>query len=59
MVYQEVSRVEIKEVLRQWQAGSSLRAISRAIGLSRTTVRKYILTAEQSGLQKQGPPPTE
>ena len=59
MVYQEVSRVEIKEVLRQWQAGSSLRAISRATGLSRTTVHKYILTAEQSGLQKQGPPPTE
>lgn len=59
MAYQEVSRVEIKEVLRQWQAGYSLRRISRATGLSRTTVHKYILAAEQTGLRKEGPPPAE
>lgn len=59
MAFQEVSRVEIKEVIRQWQAGSSLRGISRATGLSRTTVRKYILAAEGLGFGKEGPPPTE
>lgn len=59
MAYQEVSRVEIKEVLRHWQAGSSQRAIARATGLSRTTVRKYILAGEEAGLHQSGPPPTE
>ena len=59
MGYQEVSRVEIKEVLRQWQAGFSQRAIARATGLSRTTVHKYILAAEQTGLHQGGTTPTE
>jgi transposase len=59
MAYQEVSRVEITEILRQWQAGRSLRAIARATGLSRTTVSKYLLAAAQAGLQKDGPPATE
>jgi transposase len=59
MAYQEVSRVEIKEVIRQWQAGSSLRGMSRATGLSRGTVRKYILAAKQVGVEQDGPGPTE
>jgi transposase len=59
MAYQEVSRVEIKEVLRQWQVGGGQRAIARSTGLSRTTVRKYILAAEQAGLRQDGPAPTE
>ena len=59
MAYQEVSRVEIKEVLRHWQAGGSQRAIARSTGLSRTSIRKYILAAEQAGLRQGGPPPTE
>lgn len=59
MAYTEVSRVEIKEVIRRWQAGSSQREISRATGLSRSTVRKYILAAEQQGVRKEGPSPTE
>ena len=56
MAYQEVSRVEIKEVLRHWQQPA---AIARSTGLSRTTVRKYILAAEQADLHQGGPPPTE
>jgi transposase len=59
MAYQEVTRVEIKEILRRWQSGISQRRISRSTGLSRDTVRKYILTAEQEGLRKGGPAPTE
>lgn len=59
MAYQEVSRVEIKEVLRRWQAGESQRAISRSTGLSRATVHKYIIAARQLGLRPDGPPPTE
>jgi hypothetical protein len=39
--------VEIKEVLRHWQAGGSQWAIARATGLSRTTVRIQELLAQR------------
>ena len=41
MAYKEVLRVEIQEVVRRWQAGSSQRQIAEGMGLSRATVRKY------------------
>lgn len=59
MAYKEVSRVEITEVIRQWQAGRRIREITRATGLARNTIRKYILTAQSCGLARDGPPPTE
>ena len=39
MAYKEVSRVEVTEVIRRWQAGCSQRQIASATGLSRATVR--------------------
>ena len=59
MAYMEVSRVEVTEVIRRWQAGGSQRHISAAIGMSRSTVRKYITAAVQAGLRQDGAPPTE
>jgi len=59
MAYEEVSRVEIAEVIRQWQAGRGIREIARSTGLARNTIRKYILTAEGCGLVRDGPPPAE
>jgi transposase len=59
MAYEEVSRVEIIELLRRWQAGGSYRGLSRATGLSRSTVQKYIRVAEECGVRRGGPPPTE
>lgn len=59
MAYREVSRVEITEIIRRWQAGASIRGLSRATGLSRTTVRKYFVAAESCGLARDGPSPTE
>lgn len=59
MAFKEVYRVEISELVRRWQAGASLRGISRATGLSRDTVRKYVLAAQRSGLSRDGPLPTE
>ncbi|HEX9976794.1 MAG TPA: IS21 family transposase, partial [Dehalococcoidales bacterium] len=59
MAYKEVSRVEITEVIRQWQAGRGIREITRSTGLSRNTIRKYILTAQSCSLARDGPPPTE
>ena len=52
MAYMEVSRVEVTEVIRRWQAGGSQRHISAAIGMSRSTVRKYITAAVQAGLRQ-------
>ncbi len=59
MVYKEVSRVEITELIRQWQAGRGIREIARSTGLARNTIRKYLLTAQSCGLVRDGPPPAE
>ncbi len=59
MAYKEVSRVEITEIMRRWQAGATVRGLARASGLSRNTIKKYILAAEGQGLTRAGPPPTE
>jgi transposase len=47
--YREVHVVEIKEVVRLWSRGESLRSISRLTGLDRKTVRRYIEAAQQTG----------
>jgi len=59
MAYKEVSRVEITEIIRQWQASRGIREITRSTGLARNTIRKYLLTAQSCGLVRDGPPPTE
>lgn len=59
MGYRELSRMQIIEVVRRWQAGEAQRAIARASGLARETVRKYLGAAEELGLRANGPPPTE
>ena len=41
MSYREVSMLEIKEVLRRKEAGSSARRIARDMGLDRKTVGRY------------------
>ena len=59
MAHKEVSRVEIAEVIRRWQSGSSQRHIASGIGLSRDTVRKYLVAAQKVGVRQEGPAPTE
>ena len=59
MAYREVTRVEIEEVLRRWQAGEGLRRIASGTGISRITVRKYVAAAEELGLFPGGPSPEE
>ena len=59
MAYREVLRMEIAEVVRRWQAGSSQRNIASGTGLSRDTVRKYLAAAKEAGVDQEGPAPTE
>jgi len=59
MGFRELSRMEIVEVVRRWQLGESQRAIARASGVARETVKKYLRAAEELGLAANGPPPTE
>jgi hypothetical protein len=40
MAYKEVSRVEITEIVRQWQAGRGIHEMSRSTGLSRNLKTK-------------------
>ena len=56
MGYREVGRMEVREIVRRWQAGESRRGIARATGLSRTTVDTYIRAAKAVGLKPDGPP---
>ncbi len=50
--------MEIEEVVRRWQVNESQRAIARATGLARETVKKYLAAAGDLGLSATGPPPT-
>jgi len=55
--FKEVSRVEVIEIIRRWQANASLRGLARNTGLARKTFRKYLQAAEKCGLTRDGPPP--
>ena len=59
MGYRELHRMEIQEVVRRWQAQQSQRAIARATGLARETVKKYLTAAISLGLSATGPAPSE
>jgi len=59
LAYREVSRVQVVEVIRRWQAGESGRGIARATGLSRNTVEKYVRGAVALGLVQGGEPAGE
>jgi hypothetical protein len=45
MSYREVSVIEVKEILRLWLAGHSLRSVTDLAGVDRKTVRRYLATA--------------
>lgn len=52
MAYRELSVVEIREILRRWQAGEGLRSIAAAVGADRKTVRRYVEAAKAVGLSR-------
>jgi transposase len=51
MAYREVSVIEVKEMLRLWLDGRSLREVTTLAGVDRKTVRRYVQAAEAGGLR--------
>ena len=54
MAYREVSRMEIKEIIRRWQAGEGPGQIAFGTGLSRNKVRKYLGAGRPRALPRMG-----
>jgi transposase len=59
VAFLEVAMVQVREVIRRWQAGESKTAIGRASGVSRRTVARYIAAAEALGVEQASEPPGE
>ena len=55
MPYRELTMIDVKEVLRRWQAGHSARKIGEETGTDRKTVARYTAYAEQLGLPRDRP----
>jgi len=53
-MYREVTMIEITEVLRLWRDGVPKKRIAARLGLDPKTVRRYITTAETTGLPCDG-----
>ncbi|MBA4180746.1 MAG: transposase [Anaerolinea sp.] len=51
--------VQVREVIRRWQAGENKTAIGRASGISRRTAGRYIEAAQSLGVAQDGEPPGE
>jgi hypothetical protein len=54
MGFREVPVFEVREVLRLWLRGEGFRGVERLSGVDRKTARRYITTAVEAGLTRQG-----
>ena len=54
MAYREVPVFEVREVLRLWLRGESLRGIERLPRVDRKTVRRYVEAAVAQGVTREG-----
>ena len=59
MAYRELGVIEIREVLRRFCLGDSVRAIARGTGSDRKTVAKYVAAARAAGLERSSVGPTD
>ena len=50
---------DIAEILEHWQAGRSICAISRSLGVCRVTIRKYVYAVEARGYHQGDPTPPQ
>jgi hypothetical protein len=59
LAFLEVNMVQVREVIRRWQAGEDKTAIGRASGVSARTVGRYIAAATAAGVTRESGPPGE
>jgi hypothetical protein len=59
MGYRELGMVELREIVRRWQAGEGVRAIARGTGMDRKTIAEYLRAAQVVGVRPSGTPPTD
>lgn len=59
MAYRELGMIELREVVRRWQAGDGFRAIARGTRIDRKTVARYVQAAGAIGLVRGGAPPSD
>lgn len=52
MAFRELGHMDVKEVLRRWQDGQSVRRVDRETGADRKTVKRYFDAAVASGLPR-------
>ncbi len=52
MAFRELSVVEVREILRRWGLGHSLRTVAAGTGADRKTVRRYVLAARRHGFTR-------
>jgi len=50
MTYRELTMMDVKELLRRWQARHGIKAIARESGIDRKTIRRYFAAAEALGI---------
>jgi hypothetical protein len=54
MAFREVGVFEVREVLRLWLAGESIRSVERLSQVDRKTVRRYVAAAVAFGVDRDG-----
>jgi len=59
VAFLEVHMVQVREIIRRWQAGESKMALGRASAVSARTGGRYIEAATAAGLKQDGEPPGE
>jgi transposase len=50
MAFRELTMMDVREVLRRWQAGQGIKTMARATCIDRKTIRRYVARAETLGL---------
>lgn len=59
MARRKITVRDVAEILDHWQSGRSIRTISRSLGTSRHSIRKYIRIASSHGFKPGGTPPAD
>lgn len=57
MAYQQFKAMDIFKIIRRWHGGYSVCGISKALGVDRKTVRKYIDLGLEAGFSREKPLP--